>query len=155
MLKKIFTINIKNESIDFSSEFCLVDNIGNFLIAEDLYGNKIIFKNSSIFLYIHDESEELEYTKIFNNLDEFYSNIDFYDEIEQYVRYKKLISEDNKEINQPDLEKKVLISTFVKKLGNKRLNLIYKEGSYYNVSKAFIDGNITKEEFEVFRFLPE
>ena len=155
MLKKFFTINIKNESIDFSSEFCLVDNIGNFLIAEDLSGNKIIFKDSSIFLYIHDESEELEYTKIFNNLDEFYSNIDFYDEIEQDVRYKKLISEDNKEINQPDLEKKVLISTFVKKLGNKRLNLIYKEGSYYNVSKAFIDGNITKEEFEVFRFLPE
>ena len=155
MLKKFFTINIKNESIDFSSEFCLVDNIGNFLIAEDLSGNKIIFKISSIFLYIHDESEELEYTKIFNNLDEFYSNIDFYDEIEQDVRYKKLISEDNKEINQPDLEKKVLISTFVKKLGNKRLNLIYKEGSYYNVSKAFIDGNITKEEFEVFRFLPE
>lgn len=155
MLKKTFTINIKNESIDFSSEFCLVDNIGNFLIAEDLSGNKIIFKDSSIFLYIHDESEELEYTKIFNTLDEFYSNIDFYDEIEQDIRYKKLISEDNKEINQPDLEKKVLISTFVKKLGNKRLNLIYKEGSYYNVSKAFIDGNITKEEFEGFRFLPE
>lgn len=155
MIKKFFTINIKNESIDFSSEFCLVDNIGNFLIAEDFSGNKIIFKDSFIFLYIHDESEELEYTKIFNTLDEFYSNIYFYDEIEQDVRYKKLISEDNKEINQPDLEKKVLISTFVKKLGNKRLNLIYKEGSYYNVSKAFIDGNITKEEFEVFRFLPE
>lgn len=154
MLKKFFTINIKNESIDFSSEFCLVDNISNFLIAEDLSGNKIIFKNSSIFLYIHDESEELEYTKIFNTLDEFYSNIDFYDEIEQDVRHKKLILKDKKEINQPDLEKKVLISTFVKKLGNKRLNPIYKEGSYYNISKSFLDGEITEEEFEIFRFLP-
>lgn len=155
MINKFFKINIKNESIDFSSEFCLVDNIDYSLLAEDFSGNKIIFKNSSIFLYIHDLPEGLEYIKIFNTLEKFYSNILLYDEIEQELRYNKLISENNSDNNQETLEKKVLISTFVKKLGNKRLNLIYKEGSYYNVSKAFIDGNITKEEFEVFRFLPE
>lgn len=155
MMKKFFEINFKNDSVDFSSEFCLVDNIENFLIAEDLSGNKIISKNSCIFLYIHDAPEKLEYIKIFNSLDDFYSNIDFYDEIEQDLRYKKIIKETkNVEDNQLP-QKMVLVSTFIGKLGSRRLNKIYKEGSYYNVSKAFIDGDITKDEFEIFRFLPE
>lgn len=154
MIKKFFEINFKNNSIDFSSEFCLLEDITDFLIAEDLAGNKIISKNSSIFLYIHDAPEKFEYIKIFNNLDDFYSNVYFYDEIEQNIKYKKILEDNNETIDSLP-EKMVLISTFINKLGINRLNKTYKKGSYYNVSKAFIDGEITKEEFEIFSFLPE
>jgi hypothetical protein len=155
MIKKIFEINFKNESIDFSSEFYLSDKIENFVIAEDLSGNKIVSKKSCVYLYIHDAPEQYEYIKIFESLKEFYSNIEFYDEIEQNRRHKKIIENNNIDENDITQEKMVLISTFISKLGSKRLNKKYKEGSYYNISKAFVDGEITPEEFEIFRFLPE
>lgn len=151
MLKKFFTINIKNESIDFSSEFCLVDNIGNFLIAEDFSGNKIIFKDSLIFLYIHDKSEELEYTKIFNNIEDFYKITYFYDEEESNKRYDDFINEyrkqtinDSKEIP----EKELYISTVIKYIGGKRILEKYKNGSHYNITQAYLDGELTEEEFK-------
>lgn len=155
MIKKFFEVNFNNESMVFSSEFCLLDKIENFLIAEDFSGNKIIYKNYFIFLYIHDAPEEFEYIRLFSNLNDFYSNTIFYDEVEQEIRYKKIV-EENKNFGDNSIpQKMVLVSTFISKLGSGRLNKSYKDGAYYNVSKAFIDGDITKDEFEIFRFLPE
>lgn len=152
---RYFEINLKNKTTDFSSEFYLIQDSEDFLLAEDFSGNKIILKNSLIYLYIHDAPDNYEYFKLFDNLEQFYANTKFYDELEHSRRYDKIV-EDYKEFDENYIpEKKVLISTFIKNLGFKRLNPIYKEGSYYNVTMALRENSITRDEFETFRFLPE
>lgn len=153
--KKYFEINLQKHNLDFSSEFCLSESPIDSLLAEDLSGNKIILKKSKIYLYIHDATIENEYVKLFDNLEDFYSKTNFYDNTEQSNRYNKIV-ENYEEYDKDYIpDKKVLISTFIKKLGSNRLNSIYKDGSYYDVTMAFKDGNITREEFEIFRFLPQ
>lgn len=153
MINKYFEIVLKNCDIDFSSEFSLLNKPSDNVIAEDLSGNKIIIKKELVYLFIHDAPIKHEYVQLFNNLDEFYSKTDFYDDLEQEKRYHQIA---DSYATDPDFipEKKVLISSFIKQLGINRMNPEFKEGSYYNVTMAFHAGSITREEFELFRFSP-
>ena len=153
MDNKYFEIVFKNDDIDFSSEFSLLNKPFDNVIAEDLSGNKIIIKKELVYLFIHDAPIKHEYVKLFDTLVEFYSKTYFYDDIEQEKKYNQII--EGYEPN-PDFipEKKVLISSFIKQLGIKRMNPEFKEDSYYNVTLAFHAGSITRDEFELFRFAP-
>lgn len=155
MLKKYFEININNPTTAFCSEFELLQESNEQLIAQDVFGNKILVINNCIFLYIHDAPLDSEYIKLFDNTESFYQNIIFYDEEEKEQKYNNLTNQSTPDEKDYIPDKKILISTFIKKLSSDRLQTKYKQGSYYDIKNAYLDGNITKDEFEIFRFLPE
>jgi hypothetical protein len=145
---KYFTININQDNIKFNSELFLLDG-NSEVLARDLSGNSIISKKSGVYLFIHDSNPDS--IKLFDNIEEFYLHTHFYDDEESSKRYDYFINEHKKEhIQEPEEipEKLLYISTVVKYIGGKRILEKYKNGSYYNVTQAYIDGTLTKEEFK-------
>lgn len=144
MKNKYFTILFKN----FDSEFNLLDNISDTL-AHDLSGNSIILINKEVFLFIHDSNPSN--IKLFDNIDEFYKKTYFYDEDESQIRYDKFINEYREKTaysTKKIPEKELYISTVIKHIGSKKILNKYKNGSYYNVTQAYLDGNLSEKEFK-------
>lgn len=151
MIYKYFNLTIQDENLD-EQTFCfyfLEKPYKKNVIAQDDSSNYIANNDTGVYIYINDADEEQNYIKLFDNIDEFYKNIDIYDQQEFDRRYSQDINPS--EINQYKPEDispcSVYTSTFVKHLGGKRIIPKYKEGAYYNISQAYIDGTITKEEF--------
>lgn len=148
MKSKYFTIKINDNQTNFNSELVLLDDKSEFL-ARDLSGNSIIIKENGIFLFIHDANPS--YIKIFNTIEDFYLNTNFYDDAESNKRYDDFINE-HKTQTIHDLneipEKLLYISTVVKCIGGKRILDKYKNGSHYNITQAYLDGTLTEKEFK-------
>ena len=148
MKLKYFTIEINKNNTKFDSELFLLDDKSDVL-AQDLSGNSLIIRDNGIFLFIHDANPS--YIKMFDTIEDFYLHTIFYDEAESNKRYDDFISEYNKKnVNNEEEkpEKKLYISTVVKYIGGKRILEKYKDGSYYNVTQAYLDGELTEEEFK-------
>ena len=104
-----------------------------------------------MFLFIHDASQS--YVKLFDSIEDFYRITYFYDEEESNKRYDDFINEhkkqtinDSKEIP----EKELYISTVIKYIGGNRILEKYKNGSHYNITKAYLDGELTEEFKKLF-----
>lgn len=145
---KYFTIKINHNNINFDSELFLLDN-NSEVLARDLSGNSLITRKDGVFLFIHDASQS--YVKLFDSIEDFYRITYFYDEEESNKRYDDFINEhkkqtinDSKEIP----EKELYISTVIKYIGGNRILEKYKNGSHYNITKAYLDGELTEEEFK-------
>lgn len=149
-MKKYFNLTVDNSFFGKRNFlFHILNPLVDGIIAEDDCSNSIIETNEGIFLYIHEEDEDNDHVKLSNNLEDFYKNIEIYDQDEFNRRYISNIDESEKNQYNPDdiLPCSIYTNTFVKHLGGKRIIPKYKEGSYYNISQAYIDGTITKEEF--------
>jgi len=155
--KKYFTIVVENELNSFEADFELINllNTDNaVIIAEDSDGNYIILKDNSVYLFIHDSHDQ--YVKLFDDLDSFYSNTVFYDNVELEKRTNNFIKDYRKEYPyEPNKlhDYLILTSKFVEQLGGKRIIPKYKEGSYYNIKQAYIDGTLTDDEFRILSHL--
>lgn len=144
---KYFDITINNENLgEREYTFYFVEHPYHGVIAKDDCSNHIFHKRSGVFIYVNDADEEQNSIKLFNNLEEFYKNIEIYDEVEFYKRGDSdFVPHEDGYIPKCSM----LISQFVKLLGGKRFINKYKEGSSYNVTNAYIDGTITYEEFKM------
>jgi hypothetical protein len=151
MSYKYFDITIKNDNLgEIFFTFYLTTIKSNGIIGKDDCSNEIIHDNTGVFIYINDAEADHDYIKLFDNLDDFYKNTEIYDQSEYDKRNLANEYEDEDE-DEDDLVPacSMLISKFVKTLGGKRLIDKYKEGSYYNVTQAYIDGTITDDEFKM------
>lgn len=148
MTDKYFDITIKNDDLgERSYTFYFIENPFNNVIAKDDCSNTIISDSSGVFIYVNDADEDQNYIKLFDNLDEFYSSIVIYDQVEFEKRLDDIDYEPYDQNRIPSYS--MLISEFVKALGGKRINNKYKEGSYYNVTKAYTDRTLTEHEFKM------
>ena len=148
MKLKYFTININHNNIKFDSELFLLDN-NSEVLARDLSGNSLITKKDGVFLFIHDANPS--YVKLFDSTENFYRSTYFYDEEESNKRYDDFIDEYRKQTindSQKIPEKFLYISTVIKHIGGKRILEKYKNGSHYNITQAYLDGELTEEEFK-------
>jgi hypothetical protein len=147
MIEQYFDLIVKTKDLGQRFfTFYLTKIKSNGIIGKDDCSNEIIHDNAGVFIYINDADADHDYIKLFDNLDDFYKNTEIYDQTE----YDKRNLEDEYE-DEDDLVPacSMLISKFVKTLGGKRLIDKYKEGSYYNVTQAYIDGTITDDEFKM------
>jgi hypothetical protein len=155
--RKYFTIVVENELNSFEADFELIHLLNTayvVIIAEDSDGNYIILKDNSVYLFIHDSHDQ--YVKLFDDLNSFYSNTVFYDNVELEKRTNDFNKEYRKEYPyEPNKlhDYLILTSKFVEQLGGKRIIPKYKEGSYYNISQAYIDGTLTDDEFRILSHL--
>lgn len=123
--KKYFTIVVENELNSFEADFELINllNTDNaVIIAEDSDGNYIILKDNSVYLFIHDSHDQ--YVKLFDDLDSFYSNTVFYDNVELEKRTNNFIKDYRKEYPyEPNKlhDYLILTSKFVEQLGGREL----------------------------------
>lgn len=147
MTNKYFNIFIKHTHLgELSFYFYLLDKPYNNVIAEDDFGNKIINDDSGILLYVHDADDGIDHVNLFDNLEFFYKKTKFHENDKRFEDDDEPLIYN--EYNPEDIEPySIYISEFIKTLGIKRLVPKYKEGSYYNISQAYIDGSITKDEF--------
>lgn len=145
-MNKYFEINIKNKKLGkLSFYFYLLDEPYKEVIAEDDFGNKIINNKNGVFLYVHDADESCDCLKLFDNIDLFYKNTEFHETDKRFNDDEPLeFNQYHKEDIQP---RSIYISQFVKYLGGNRLVDKYKDGNQYNISQAYIDDSITKEEY--------
>lgn len=155
--RKYFTIVVENELNSFEADFELIHLLNTdyvVIIAEDSDGNYIILKDNSVYLFIHDSHDQ--YVKLFDDLNSFYSNTVFYDNVELEKRTNDFNKEYRKEYPyEPNKlhDYLILTSKFIEQLGGKRIIPKYKEGSYYNISQAYIDGTLTDDEFRILSHL--
>ena len=155
--RKYFTIVVENELNSFEADFELIHLLNTdyvVIIAEDSDGNYIILKDNSVYLFIHDSHDQ--YVKLFDDLNSFYSNTVFYDNVELEKRTNDFNKEYRKEYPYETNKLHdylILTSKFVERLGGKRIIPKYKEGSYYNISQAYIDGTLTDDEFRILSHL--
>lgn len=99
-----------------------------------------------VLLYVHDADESVDHVKLFDNLENFYKKTKFHETDKRFEDDGEPLKYN--EYNPDDIEPcSIYISDFIKTLGFKRLVNKYKEGSYYNISQAYIDDTITKDEF--------
>lgn len=153
-----FTIlhTIEDEHFCFHSEFELKSPIVDGLLAEDPYGN-IVLVNTHIYLLIHDEESKYRSIKLSDNLDEFKEKTKFclyeYDEEEDNRRSEELRRlhdlEEAQRRADPNFvpECSIHITEFIKQLGKPRADQKYNKSGEYQLTQAYIDGSITKEEF--------
>jgi hypothetical protein len=147
MIEQYFDLTVKTKDLgNLSFYFYLLDKPYKNVIAEDDFGNKIINDDSGILLYVHDADESIDHVKLFDNLELFYKKTNFHENDKRFEDDDEPLIYN--EYNPKDIEPcSIYISEFIKTLGIKRLLPKYKEGSYYNISQAYIDGSITKDEF--------
>tara|TARA_Y100001973_G_C5000248_1_gene233279 strand:- start:127 stop:414 length:288 start_codon:yes stop_codon:yes gene_type:complete len=89
--------------------------------------------------------------KLFDSTEDFYRSTYFYDEEESNKRYDDFIDEYRKQTindSQKIPEKFLYISTVIKHIGGKRILEKYKNDSHYNITQAYLDGELTEEEFK-------
>lgn len=154
-----FSHYIPEEHFQFSNDFELNNPIVNGLLAEDCCGNKVLI-NGPIYLLIHDEEAKYRSIKLFDSLEDFQANTLFYDqdyldirdaEWEKEWAAEKLIYEAEQEKLRQDPKHlpdcSIHITQFIKQLGKPRVNQKYNKSGEYQLTQAYIDGSITKEEF--------
>jgi hypothetical protein len=154
-----FSHYIPEEHFQFSNDFELNNPIVNGLLAEDCCGNKVLV-NGPIYLLIHDEEAKYRSIKLFDSLEDFQVNTLFYDqdyldmrdaEWEKEWAAEKLIYEAEQEKLRQDPKHlpdcSIHITQFIKQLGKPRVDQKYNKSGEYQLTQAYIDGSITKEEF--------
>lgn len=154
-----FSHYIPEEHFQFSNDFELNNPIVNGLLAEDCCGNKVLI-NGPIYLLIHDEEAKYRSIKLFDSLEDFQANTLFYDqdyldirdaEWEKEWAAEKLIYEAEQEKLRQDPKHlpdcSIHITQFIKQLGKPRVDQKYNKSGEYQLTQAYIDGSITKEEF--------
>lgn len=154
-----FSHYIPEEHFQFSNDFELNNPIVNGLLAEDCCGNKVLI-NGPIYLLIHDEEAKYRSIKLFDSLEDFQANTLFYDqdyldirdaEWEKEWAAERLVYEAKQEKLRQDPKHfpdcSIHITKFIKQLGKPRVNQKYNKSGEYQLTQAYIDGSITKEEF--------
>lgn len=154
-----FSHYIPEENFEFSNEFELNNPIINGLLSTDCYSNRVIL-NGSVYLLIHDEEAKYRSIKLFDSLEDFQTNTFFYDqdyldrrhaEWEKEWAAERLVYDAAQEKLRQDPthlpECSIHITKFIKKLGKSRVDQKYNDSGEYRLTKAYIDGSITKEEF--------
>lgn len=154
-----FSHYIPEEHFQFSNDFELNNPIVNGLLAEDCCGNKVLI-NGPIYLLIHDEEAKYRSIKLFDSLEDFQVNTLFYDqdyldtrdaEWEKEWAAERLVYEAKQEKLRQDPKHlpdcSIHITQFIKQLGKPRVNQKYNKSGEYQLTQAYIDGSITKEEF--------
>lgn len=154
-----FSHYIPEEHFQFSNDFELNNPIVNGLLAEDCCGNKVLI-NGPIYLLIHDEEAKYRSIKLFDSLEDFQANTLFYDQDyldirdaeweKEWVAEKLIYEAEQEKLRQdpkhlPDCS--IHITQFIKQLGKPRVNQKYNKSGEYQLTQAYIDGSITKEEF--------
>lgn len=149
MIEQYFDLTVITEDLgELSFYFYLLEHPYKGVIAEDDCGNKIIVEHNGVFLYVHEADDGLDHIKLFDNLELFYTTTKFHENDKRFEDDDEPLTYN--EYNPEDIEPcSIYISEFIKTLGIKRLVPKYKEGSYYNISQAYIDGSITKDEFRL------
>lgn len=154
-----FSHYIPEEHFQFSNDFELNNPIVNGLLAEDCCGNKVLI-NGPIYLLIHDEEAKYRSIKLFDSLEDFQANTLFYDqdyldirdaEWEKEWDAERLVYEAKQEKLRQDPKHfpdcSIHITKFIKQLGKPRVDQKYNKSGEYQLTQAYIDGSITKEEF--------
>lgn len=154
-----FSHYIPEEHFQFSNDFELNNPIVNGLLAEDCCGNKVLI-NGPIYLLIHDEEAKYRSIKLFDSLEDFQANTLFYDqdyldirdaEWEKEWAAERLVYEAKQEKLRQDPKHfpdcSIHITKFIKQLGKPRVDQKYNKSGEYQLTQAYIDGSITKEEF--------
>jgi hypothetical protein len=154
-----FSHYIPEEHFQFSNDFELNNPIVNGLLAEDCCGNKVLI-NGPVYLLIHDEEAKYRSIKLFDSLEEFQANTLFYDqdyldirdaEWEKEWSAEQLVYEAEQEKLRQDPKHlpdcSIHITQFIKQLGKPRVVQKYNKSGEYQLTQAYIDGSITKEEF--------
>lgn len=154
-----FSHYIPEEHFQFSNDFELNNPIVNGLLAEDCCGNKVLV-NGPIYLLIHDEEAKYRSIKLFDSLEDFQVNTLFYDqdyldirdaEWEKEWAAERLVYEAKQEKLRQDPKHlpdcSIHITQFIKQLGKPRVDQKYNKSGEYQLTQAYIDGSITKEEF--------
>jgi hypothetical protein len=154
-----FSHYIPEEHFQFSNDFELNNPIVNGLLAEDCCGNKVLI-NGPVYLLIHDEEAKYRSIKLFDSLEEFQANTLFYDqdyldirdaEWEKEWAAEQLVYEAEQEKLRQDPKHlpdcSIHITQFIKQLGKPRVVQKYNKSGEYQLTQAYIDGSITKEEF--------
>lgn len=154
-----FSHYIPEEHFQFSNEFELNNPIVDGLLSEDCCGNKVLI-NGPIYLLIHDEESKYRSIKLFDSLEDFQANTLFYDQDYLDIRYaelekkwaaEELVYEAKQEKLRQDPkhipECSIHITKFIKQLGKPRVDQKYNKSGVYQLTQAYIDGSITKEEF--------
>lgn len=154
-----FSHYIPEEHFQFSNDFELNNPIVNGLLAEDCCGNKVLV-NGPIYLLIHDEEAKYRSIKLFDSLEDFQVNTLFYDQDyldirdaeweKEWVAEKLIYEAEQEKLRQdpkhlPDCS--IHITQFIKQLGKPRVDQKYNKSGEYQLTQAYIDGSITKEEF--------
>ena len=129
------------------------------MLAEDCCGNKVLI-NGPIYLLIHDEEAKYRSIKLFDSLEDFQANTLFYDqdyldirdaEWEKEWAAERLVYEAKQEKLRQDPKHfpdcSIHITKFIKQLGKPRVDQKYNKSGEYQLTQAYIDGSITKEEF--------
>lgn len=147
-----FSHYIPEEHFQFSNAFELNNPIIDGLLAEDCCGNKVLI-NGPIYLLIHDEEAKYCSIKLFDSLEDFQANTFFYDQDYLDIRHaeweKEWDAEQEKLRQDPNHipHCSIHITEFIKQLGKQRVDQKYNKSGEYQLTQAYIDGSITKEEF--------